>query len=204
MTDSLWRRIFCKKQRNEGKGVGFYRRGARKTKRRFDPRYKPIEKRHVSYTINASRQLVRTLYTWRPHSSWVVIQWSSSPSTRDFNRHPIDYDTIYTAFSTVTPMIMSPSTHHFQPSSKLNLSPFMSVSRPSTHEHRTVSMYLFDRHPNWPPSAESNKPNGMKGAIEEDKNENKDRRAWTGGPDGSISMSQRKVKPIPCIEHYIK
>ena len=106
--------------------------------------------------------------------------------------------------STVTPLILSPSTQHFQPSAKLNLSPFMSVSRPSTHEHRTVSMYLFDRHPNWPPSAESNKPNGMKGATEEDKNENKDQRAWTGGPDGSISMSQRKVKPIPCIEHYLK
>ena len=38
--------------------------------------------------------------------------------------------------------------------------------------------------------------------IEEDKN--KARRAWTDGPDGSTSMGQRKDKPIPCVEHYIK
>ena len=106
--------------------------------------------------------------------------------------------------STVTPMIMSPSTQHFQPPSKLNLSPFMSVSRPSTHEHRTVSMYLFDRHLNWLPSADSDEPNGVKGATEEDKNKNKARRAWIGGPNRSTSMGQRKVKPIPYIEHYIK
>ena len=80
----------------------------------------------------------------------------------------------------------------------------MSVSRPSTHEHRTVSMYLFDRHLNWLPSADSDEPNGVKGATEDDKNKNKARRAWTDGPDGSISMGQRKVKSIPCIEHYIK
>ena len=104
--------------------------------------------------------------------------------------------------STVTPLIMSPSTQHFQLSSKLNLSPFMSVSRPSTHEHRTVSMYLFDRHPNWLPSTDSDGPNGVKGATEEDKN--KARRAWKDGPDGSISMGQRKDKPIPYVEHYIK
>ena len=104
--------------------------------------------------------------------------------------------------STVTPLIMSPSTQHFQPSSKLNLSPFMSVSQLSTHEHRTVSMYLFDRHPNWLPSADSDGPNGVKGATEE--NKNKARRAWTDGPDGSISIGQRKDKPIPYVEHYIK
>ena len=106
--------------------------------------------------------------------------------------------------SIVTPMIMSPFIQHFQPSSKLNLSPFMSVSRLSTHEHRTVNMCLFDRHPNWPPSTDSDRPNGVKGATEEDKNKNKARLAWTGGPDRSISMGQSKVKPIPCIEHYIE
>ena len=47
----------------------------------------------------------------------------------------------------------------------------------------------------------------MKGATEEGKN--KARRAWLDGPDGSISMDQRKGKSIPCIgplqiEHYIK
>ena len=83
----------------------------------------------------------------------------------------------------------------------------MSVSQPSNHEHRTVSMYLFDRHPNWPPSIGSDGPNGVKGATEEDKN--KARRAWTDGPNESISMAQRKDKPIPCMgpllmEHYIK
>ena len=104
--------------------------------------------------------------------------------------------------STVTPLIMSPSTQHFQPSSKLNLSPFMSVSQPSTHEHRTVRMYLFDRHPNCLPSADSDRLNGVKGATKEDKN--KARWAWTNRPDGSISMGQRKDKPIPYVEHYIK
>ena len=109
--------------------------------------------------------------------------------------------------STVIPLIMSPFTQHFQPSSKLNLSPFMSVSRPSNHEHRIVSMYLFDCHPNWPPSVDSDGPNGVKRATEEDKN--KVRRAWIDGPDRFMSMGQRKDKPIPCmgpllIEHYIK
>ena len=101
MTDSLWQCIFCEKQRNERKGVGFYRRGAWKTKRRFDLRYKPIDKRHVSYAINASRQLVRTLYTWRPHSSWAVIPWTLLLSAGDFNRHPNDYVTVHLAFTTV-------------------------------------------------------------------------------------------------------
>ena len=119
------------------------------------------------------------------------------PSSNDPRHRPLE-------ISTVTPMIMSPSTQHLQPLSKLNLSPFMSVSRPSTHEHGTVSMYLFDRHPNWPPFVDSEGPNGVKGATEEDKNKNKARRAWTGGPDRSISIGQRKVKPIPCIEHYLK
>ena len=78
----------------------------------------------------------------------------------------------------------------------------MSVSRPSTHEHRTVSMYLSDRHPNWSPFADSDEPNMVKGATEEDKN--KARRAWIDGPNRSISMGQRKDKPIPYVEHYIK
>ena len=80
----------------------------------------------------------------------------------------------------------------------------MSVSRPSTHEHRTVSMFSFDHHPNWPLFADSDGPNGVKGATEEDKSKNRARRAWTGGPDGSVSMGPRKVKPIPYIEHYLK
>ena len=46
----------------------------------------------------------------------------------------------------------------------------MYVSQPSTHEHRTVSMNLFDRHPSWSPSADSDGPSGVKGATEEDKN----------------------------------
>ena len=54
---------FLRKAKDERKGVGFYRRGAWKTKRRFDPRYKRIDRRHVSYAINASGQLVRILYT---------------------------------------------------------------------------------------------------------------------------------------------
>ena len=119
------------------------------------------------------------------------------PSSNDPHHRPLE-------ISTVTLLILSPSTQHFQPSAKLNLSPFMSVSRPSTHGHRTVSMYLFDRHRNWPLSADSDRPNGVKGATEENKNKNKARRAWTGGPGESISMDQRKFKPIPCIEHYLK
>ena len=78
----------------------------------------------------------------------------------------------------------------------------MSVSRPSTHEHRTVSMYLSYCHPNWSLFTDSDEPNMMKGATEEDKN--KARRAWIDGPNRSISMGQRKDKPIPYVEHYIK
>ena len=63
-------------------------------------------------------------------------------------------------------------------------------------------MYLFNRHLNWPLSADSDGPNGVKGATEEDKN--KARRAWTDGPDGSMFMGQKKDKPIPYVEHYIK
>ena len=68
-------------------------------------------------------------------------------------------------------------------------------------------MYLFDRHSSWPPSANNDEPNGVKGATEEDKN--KAWRAKSDGPDGSIFMGQRKGESIPCIgplqiEHYIK
>ena len=72
VTDSLWQCVFYEKQENEKKGAGFYRWSARKTKQRFDPRYKPINKRHMSCAINASRQLVRTLYPWRPHIPRIV------------------------------------------------------------------------------------------------------------------------------------
>ena len=47
----------AKSKGNERKGVGFYRWSARKTKRHFDPRYKPINERHVSYALNASGSL---------------------------------------------------------------------------------------------------------------------------------------------------
>ena len=43
--------------------------------------------------------------------------------------------------------------------------------QPSTHEHRFVSLYLFNRHPNWPSFSDNNGPKGVKGATEEDKNE---------------------------------
>ena len=134
------------------------------------------------------------------------------PSSNDPRHRPLEISIVTPLIMTSSTqhfqqspqMIMSSSTQHFQPSSKLNLSPFMSVSQPSTHEHRIVSMYLFDRHPNWPLSAYSDGSNGVKGATKEDKSKNKAQRAWTSGPDGSISMGQRKVKPIPCIEHYLK
>ena len=71
----------------------------------------------------------------------------------------------------------------------------MSISQPLTHGHRTVNVYLFDRHPNWPIAVDNDRPNGVKVAIEEDKN--KARRAWSDGPDGSISMGQRKGKTHP-------
>ena len=139
---------------------------------------------------------------------WAACQNSVHLMTSFFpNRHPINPVTFYLAFSTVIPLIVLPSTQRFQSSSKLNLSPFMSISRPSTHGHRTVSVYLFDCHPNWPPFADNDEPNGVNGATEQDKN--KARRAWSNGPDGSKSMDQRKGKPIPCIgplqiEHYTK
>ena len=69
----------------------------------------------------------------------------------------------------------------------------MSISRPSTHDHRTVSMYLFDCHPNWPPSVDNDGLKGVKGATEEDKN--KARQAWSYGPDGSIPWAKEMASP---------
>ena len=147
--------VSAKSKGNEEKGVGFYRWNARKTKRHFDLRYKPIDERHVSYALNASGSLSEFC---KPDDLILPEPSSHKPCHR-----PLE-------ISTITPLIMSPSTQHFQPSSKLNLSPFMSVSRPSTHEHRTISMYLYDCHPNWPLFVDNDGPNGVKGAAEEDKN----------------------------------
>ena len=85
----------------------------------------------------------------------------------------------------------------FQSSSQLSLSPFTPIFRPSTHEHRTISMCLFDRHPNWPSFADNDGTKRVKGATEKDKNEA--RRARPDGPDGSIFVGRRKGKPISCI-----
>ena len=71
----------------------------------------------------------------------------------------------------------------------------MSISRPSTHGHRTVNVYLFDRHPNRPIAVDNDRPNRVKVAIEED--QNKAQWAWSDGPDGSISMGQRKGQTHP-------
>ena len=142
--------------------------------------------RFETKTNQKTTRVMHHKYSWATCQNFVYL------TTWHFNRHPTNYVTVYSAF---------------QPSTKLSLSPFMSIFRPSTHEHRIVSMYLFDRHPNWPPSADNDGPKGVKGATEEDKN--KARRAWLDGPDRSISMGRRKGKPIPCIdplqiEHYIK
>ena len=108
------------------------------------------------------------------------------------NHHPINLVTVYSTF---------------QPSSQLSLSPFTSIFQPSTHEHQSVSLYLFDRHPNWSHFSVNDGPKGVKGATEEDKNEV--RRARLDGLDGSISMGWRKGKPISYIgllriKHYEK
>ena len=121
--------VFSTKSKgNERKGVGFYRWSARKTKRQFDSRYKPIDERHVSYALNASGQLVRPLYPWRPHTPWTVIQGSSSPSAREFILSPC----------WLWHRPLSIYSHHLS----LNLVSFMSVSHLSTHEHQTVSINL--------------------------------------------------------------
>ena len=124
---------------------------------------------------------------------WAACQNSVHLTTSVFpNRHPINLVTICLTF---------------QQSSQLSLSPFTPIFRPSTHEHRSVSMCLFDCHPNWPPFTDNNGPKGVNGATEEDKNET--RRARPDGPDRSISMGRRKGKPISYIgplriEHYRK
>ena len=139
--------------------------------------------------IQANRETTRVV---RYKCFWAACQNSVHLTTSFFSIcHPINLVTVCLTF---------------QPSSQLNLSPFTPIFRLSTHELRTVSMCLFDCHPNWPPSAYNDGPNGVKGATEEDKN--KARRAWSYGSDGSKSMGQRKGKPIPCIgplqiEHYI-
>ena len=68
--------------------------------------------------------------------SWATCQNFVYLTTYLFNHHPTDCVTVYSAF---------------QPSSQLSLSPFMSIFQPSTHVHRSVSLCLFDHHPNWPP-----------------------------------------------------
>ena len=128
----------------------------------------------------------------RHKCSWATCQNFVYLMTCLFNRHPINFVTVYLAF---------------QPSSQLSLSPFTLIFQPSTYEHRSVSLYLFDRHPSWPPFANNDGPKGVKGATEEDKNEAQ--RARPDGPDGSISMGRRKGKPISCIgplriKHYRK
>ena len=64
------------------------------------------------------------------------------------------------------------------------------AKRQKTHVDETLKVFL------------SKKKKKTFKVSEEDKN--KARQAWTDGPDGSISMGQRKDKPIPCVEHYIK
>ena len=78
--------------------------------------------------------------------------------------------TIIKRFQNVTLFIVTPSTQHLQPSSKLNFATIQVLSQPLAHDHITVNLNLFDRHPNWSFSAHGDGPNGVKGATEEDKN----------------------------------
>ena len=190
VTDSLWQCIFYEKQRNERQCVGFYRRSARKTKRRFDPRYKPIDKWHVSYAINASGQFVKTLYPWRPYPSQTVIQWSSSLSAGDFelspywlwhcplsiyNRHLSEICHRSCLYLNCQPMKIEPSAYVY-----LTVTPISPLLQVVTDQM------------------------GWRGQLKRIKTENKAQRAWTSGPDKSIPMGQRKVKPILCVEPLIK
>ena len=148
---------------------GFYRRSARKMKRRFDPRQKPTERWHVLCAINTPGQLVRTV----------------SPSTRHFNHHPINFITVYLAFQ--------PSSHWLChrllgistviPINLVTVNADISAVNPLTSILQLVLIWLS---PQLAPFSVNDGPKGVKGAIEEDKNEA--RQAWLDGPDGSISM----------------
>ena len=46
--------VSVKSKGNEERGAGFYRWSAWKTKRNFDPRYKPFDEWHMSCALNAS------------------------------------------------------------------------------------------------------------------------------------------------------
>ena len=78
----------AKSKEMRGRVLVFIDGSAWKTKQCFNSRYKPIIERHVLYAINASGQLVRTLYPWRPHTPRTVIQGSSSPFAGDFKPSP--------------------------------------------------------------------------------------------------------------------
>ena len=140
--------------------------------------------------IKTNRKMTRVVH----HKCFRAACQNSIHLTTSFfpNRHPINLVTVYLTF---------------QPSSQLSLSPFTLIFRPSTHEHRTISMCLFDHYPNWPPSVDNDGPKEVKGATKEDKN--KAQQARSDWPDGSISMGRRKDKPISCIgplriKHYRK
>ena len=64
---------------------------------------------------------------------------------------------------------------------------------PSPHEHRTVKTILTVTPINR--LHKSDGSNGVNGAAEEDKN-----RIRPYGPNGSMSMGQKKVEPILCVE----
>ena len=79
--------------------VRFYRKSARKTKRRFDSRERPIKERHVSCAINASGQSVRRLYTWPPlHLQPLTLYYC--------HRHP--------AIHAVNSLLLLPSARPFE------------------------------------------------------------------------------------------
>ena len=91
----------AKSKGNERKGVGFYRWSARKTKRHFDPRYKPIDEWHVLYALNASGSLL-DLCT----PDGLILHKPSSKDPRHHqlessDRHLVDCDTVHSIFTVI-------------------------------------------------------------------------------------------------------
>ena len=103
--DLLWQCIFCEKQGNERKGVGFYR-------------WKCTEdETTLRSEIQANWQMTLVV---RHKCLWTACQ-NSVPLTASYstNRHPRILITVRWRFQTVTLLIMTPSTQHLQSSSKL-------------------------------------------------------------------------------------
>ena len=85
----------------------------------------------------------------------------------------------------------------------LIFSPFTSISHPSPHEHWIVRIILTVTLIA-PMHKKSTDQRGWRGQLKRIKTEGNVWRALTSRPNGSISMGQKKIEPILCVESLIK